>query len=86
MDRWVRAGVVDNRFEGDRAGHVLKEAEIPYLIKSFQDTAYDGLFVFQKGWAMVLVPEAFREEAKRLLAEVKKTFEKERQDEVEEHG
>lgn len=83
MDRWVKAGIVENRFEGDRVTQTLKEAEIPFLIKSFLDTAYDGLYVPQKGWGAVMVPERFREEAERMICEVKHSFQKEEKDEAE---
>jgi len=83
MERWVKAGVVENRFEGDRVSQTLKEAEIPFMIKSFLDTAYDGLYIPQKGWGMVMVPERLREEAERLVTEVKKTFQGEGKDETQ---
>jgi len=35
---------------------ILKEKEIPCRIRSFHDTAYDGLFQFQKGWGEVYAP------------------------------
>lgn len=76
-DRWVKVGTVENRFEGDRISQALQEAGIPFLIKSFLDTAYDGLYIPQKGWGVVRVPEKKSEEAKRLIYEVKKTFVKE---------
>ena len=86
MDRWMRAGIVENRFEGDRVSQALKEAEIPFLIKSFMDTAYDGLYVPQKGWGSVMVPENFRDEAERMISEVKKNFQEEGKDEDERPG
>jgi hypothetical protein len=46
-----KAGIVENRFEGDRIRQALEEAQIPYLIKSFLDTAYDGLYIPRKGGA-----------------------------------
>ena len=70
MDQWVKAGTVENRFEGDRISQALHEAGIPFLIKSFLDTAYEGLYIPQKGWAVVMVPEKNREEEKRLISEV----------------
>ena len=83
MGRWVKAGVVENRFEGDRVTQTLKEAEIPFLIKSFLDTAYDGLYIPQKGWGAVMVTEKFREAAESMISEVKKSFQKEEKDEDE---
>jgi hypothetical protein len=85
-DSWVKAGTVENRFEGDRISQALQEAGIPFLIKSFLDTAYDGLYIPQKGWGVVLVSEKNREEAERLIFEVKKTFVKEEGDETGQPG
>ena len=86
MAHWVKAGVVENRFEGDRVSQALKEAEIPFMLKSFLDTAYDGLYIPQKGWGVVMVPERLREKAERLVKEVKRTFQEEEKDETEEPG
>ena len=83
MSRWVQAGAIDNRFEGDRVSRALEEAEIPYMIKSFLDTAYDGLYVPQKGWGRVMVPEEFYNQAERIVTEVKMFFQKEGKDEIE---
>lgn len=81
-DPWVKAGTVENQFEGDRISQALQEAGVPFLIKSFLDTAYDGLYIPQKGWGVVMVSKKNREEAKRLITEVKKTFFKEEEDET----
>ena len=32
MTHWVKAGVVENRFEGDRVFQAFKEAEIPFKL------------------------------------------------------
>ena len=81
MVRWGKAGIIENRFEGDRIRQALEEAQIPYLIKSFLDTAYDGLYIPQKGWGAVMVPEELREKAERVILEVKTSFREEGRDE-----
>jgi hypothetical protein len=81
MDQWVKAGTIENRFEGDRISQALQEAGIPFLIKSFLDTAYNGLYIPQKGWGIVMVSEKNKEEAEGLISEIKKTFKKEEEDE-----
>ena len=86
MDQWVKVGTVENRFEGDRISQVLQEAGIPFLIKSFLDTAYDGLYIPQKGWGVVMVPEKNREGAKRLISDVKNIFIREEDDETGQLG
>lgn len=86
MDRWVKAGIVENRFEGDRVSQALNEAGIPFLMKSFLDTAYDGLYIPQKGWGAVMVPENFKEEAEKTIFEVRGSFTKKEEDETEQPG
>ncbi len=86
MDQWVKVGTVENRFEGDRISHALEQAGIRFLIKSFLDTAYDGLYIPQKGWGVVMVSERNKEEAERLISEIKKTFVKEEEDETGQLG
>jgi hypothetical protein len=86
MDQWVKVGTVENRFEGDRISQALEEAGIQFLIKSFLDTAYDGLYIPQKGWGVVMVSEKNKEEAERLIFEIKKTFVKEEDDETGQLG
>lgn len=86
MDQWVKVGTVENRFEGDRISQVLEEAGIRFLVKSFLDTAYNGLYIPQKGWGVVMVSEKNREEAERLISEIKKTFAKEEDDETGQSG
>ena len=86
MEQWVKVGTVENRFEGDRISQALQEAGIPFFVKSFLDTAYDGLYIPQKGWGIVMVPRKDKEEAERLVSEVKKTFVKEEGDETGQLG
>ena len=86
MSRWVKAGTVENRFEGDRVTQALKEADIPFMMKSYLDTAYDGLYILQKGWGVVMVPREFKDEAKKIVSDLKKTFEEEGEDEAEQPG
>jgi hypothetical protein len=86
MDKWVKAGTIENRFEGDRISQTLQEAGIPFLIKSFLDTAYDGLYIPQKGWGNVMVSENHKEEAERIISEIKKTFKEEEEDETGQLG
>ncbi len=83
MARWVKAGIVENRFEGDRVSQALNEAGIPFLMKSFLDTAYNGLYIPQKGWGAVMVPENFEEEAEKVIFEVKGSFTEGVEDEIE---
>ncbi|MCX7822167.1 MAG: DUF3786 domain-containing protein [Syntrophobacterales bacterium] len=61
-----------NRFEADIVSDVLEREGVPFWIRSFEETAYDGLFVIQKGWGQVLVPRSGFHQAIRLIYSVLK--------------
>jgi hypothetical protein len=51
---------------------VLEERGIPYALRSYHDTAYDGLFQAQKGWGVVTAPEEWREEILEIIDDLRK--------------
>ncbi len=54
--------IFDNEVEARHMEAILKERNIPHVIKSYHDFAYDGLFQLQKGWGHLEAPESYREE------------------------
>jgi hypothetical protein len=52
----VHVHTVENRFEADLLVQALEQERIPVLLRCFEETAYDGLFVAQMGWGALLVP------------------------------
>jgi hypothetical protein len=40
----------------------LKEKEIPHIIRSYHDSAYDGLWQTQSSWGHLEAPEEYRDE------------------------
>ena len=61
MDRIVRVAVLDNEIQAQRVEQLLTERGVPHVIRSFHDTAYDGIFQMQQGWGSVDAPEEFRD-------------------------
>ncbi len=57
---YTRIASIENAIEGQLLGSILADQGIPHRVHSFHDTAYDGLFQFQKGWGMILAPEKHR--------------------------
>lgn len=49
--------VLESRFQADLWCQALDVEGIPHRLRSYQDTAYDGLFVSQKGFAALYVEE-----------------------------
>jgi len=59
----------ENEAEANVIKSVLEENGISAEIKSFHDTAYDGLFQSQYGWGLILVSESDFAEAQRIVKE-----------------
>jgi hypothetical protein len=67
---WKKLITLDNRFQADLLTDAFAKAEIPFLVREYKDTAYNGLFVTQKGWGTVMVEESKWEEAKTMAEEL----------------
>ncbi|MFC1825085.1 hypothetical protein ACFL9T_20425 [Thermodesulfobacteriota bacterium] len=71
MENYVKIAVMDNEIEARLLESVLTEREIPHLLRSYHDTAYDGLFQTQKGWGIISAPESFRNEVMAILSDLR---------------
>ena len=78
-DNLKKITVAENKFEADLIAHTLQEEGIPYMIRSYHDTAYNGIFIPQKGWAAVMVPEELEEKASDIIAELRKGLQEKKQ-------
>ena len=76
----VRIHTVENRFEADLLMQALGEEYIPAMLRRFEETAYDGLFVTQMGWGAILVPGDYETEARELVHKVLRSLEDEGSD------
>ncbi len=66
MERFKKIVVLQNRQEAEVMDAALKEREIPHQIKSYHDSALDGLFQVTKGWGHVEAPEEYKDEIKSI--------------------
>ncbi len=64
---FVRVAVAGDRFEADVMKDALEKESMPVLVRSFQETSFDGIFVPQKGFAVIEVPEQFKDRAIAVL-------------------
>jgi len=60
---------LDDVLEASAVSQILDAEGVSYMIRTFEDTAYDGLFTQTKGWGQVIVMEADADRARDLLAE-----------------
>ena len=61
MKEFKKILVLRNEVEAHLVEQALTEQDIPHLMRSYHDSAYNGLFQYQKGWGHVEAPPEFKE-------------------------
>ena len=62
MEKIEKILYLKNEFEARLLDEILNEKGIPHLIRSYHDSAYDGLWQTPSGWGHVEAPSQYREE------------------------
>lgn len=70
MDEFKKILVLENEIEARLLDSILEERGIPHRIRSYYDSAYDGIFQLQKGWGIVLAPETYKEEIEAIYRDL----------------
>ncbi len=70
-DKWVKVHTVENIFEMDVLKAALERESIEYTLKEHKDTAYDGLFILQKGYASLFVREKDERRVAAIITQIK---------------
>jgi hypothetical protein len=65
-EKFVKIIIFDNEVEARHMEAILKERNIPHLIRSYHDLVYDGLYQTQKGWGHLEAPEKYRDEIEEI--------------------
>ncbi|MDZ7833076.1 MAG: hypothetical protein U5L07_15110 [Desulfobacterales bacterium] len=68
---YIHIAPIENAIEGQLMGSILTDQDIPHRIHSFHDTAYDGLYQFQKGWGEITAPEKYRDSILDILEKIR---------------
>ena len=71
-DKYVKVTILENEIEARLLDSVLDERNIPHMIISYHDTAYNGLYQTQKGWGYVRAPVTYHNEISEILSHMKK--------------
>jgi hypothetical protein len=71
QEKWKKIHVIESIFEMDMLKDALDKEGLEYSIKEYKDTAYDGLFVLQKGYASLFVREKDEETAKSIVKQIR---------------
>ena len=57
----IRIAVLESLAEAQMLASALEEQGIPHVLRSYHDSALDGLFQRLQGWGLVEAPEEQRE-------------------------
>lgn len=71
-EEYKKVAILENEIEARFLGSVLNERDIPHLITSYHDTAYDGLYQTQKGWGYISAPEVYQEKILEIISIIRK--------------
>lgn len=61
---------ISSEIEAFRIKEILDSNQIPHLIRSFYDSAYDGIFQNQYGWGVLEADEAEEERILEILKDL----------------
>ncbi len=71
MQEFINVAILENIVEAQLIDSILNEQNIPHRIRSYHDTAYDGLFQFQMGWGELFAPLSFKQKILEILNDVR---------------
>jgi len=71
MEDYTKVATLENDFEAQLLESILLERNIPHMLRSYHDTAFDGLFQTQKGWGTISAPEEYLAEIKEILSDLR---------------
>jgi hypothetical protein len=62
MSKQVKILMFQNEIEAMLLHEILTDKGIPHLVRTYHDSAYDGLWQLQSGWGHLEAPEEYTEE------------------------
>ena len=72
MDPVEKVAVLDNEIEAQLVDGLLSDQGIPHVMRSYHDSAYDGLFQGAGGWGHVEAPRSLHERVQRVIEEIRR--------------
>ncbi|MBW1848741.1 MAG: hypothetical protein JRI53_05720 [Deltaproteobacteria bacterium] len=67
MEKYKKIAVLENEIQAQLLDDVLTQQNIPHMMRSYHDSAYDGLFQHSKGWGHVEAPENHEDEILEII-------------------
>ena len=66
----IKILVLNNEFEAKLLDEILTDKNIPHIIRSYHDSAYDGLWQLQSSWGHLEAPGEYSEEILRTYSQM----------------
>ncbi|MBN1796993.1 MAG: hypothetical protein JW822_00330 [Spirochaetales bacterium] len=64
--------ILNNQIEAQLLESVLKEKNIPHVIRSYEDFALDGIYQLQQGWGHVETPPQYLKQVREIYHDLSK--------------
>ena len=71
----VELQVVSSKVEAFAIRDALSDQGIPVMVRSYEDSAYDGVFVAQQGWGIIEVLPRDKDRAAAIVADLEAAYE-----------
>jgi hypothetical protein len=68
---WIKVHTVESIFESDVLKDALDRESIEYMVKEHKDTAYDGIFILQRGFATFFVRQKDEAAAQAVVRQIR---------------
>ncbi|SCM82913.1 conserved hypothetical protein [uncultured Sporomusa sp.] len=70
---YIRIATIEDEFEAQILASILAERQIKHYLKSFHDSAYDGLFQKNYGWGALFAPKDNEQEILEIIEDIRKS-------------
>lgn len=71
MSEYSKVIILNNEIEANLMEEILKEKQIPHLMRSYHSEIYDGLFQLNKGWGHIEAEQEYHDEIKSIYNDLK---------------
>lgn len=71
MRNYAKAEVLNDEIEARLLSSLLEEEGIPHYLRTYRDSAYDGIFQPERGWGHIEAPPRHHERIAELLEDIR---------------
>jgi hypothetical protein len=69
-EEFLPVKTAEDQFAAEVFRNALEEEGVPVIVRSFSETSFDGIFIPQKGWGLILVPKEFCDRAQQIIMSI----------------